>query len=330
MEKIKVVTIGGGTGSFIVLKALKRIKEVSITAVVTTADDGGVAKKERDEFGILPQSDVRKALIALSDEKTNSLIREIFTYRFSKGLGIEGTTLGNLILAALTDIKGSQYKAIEEIEKLLQIKGKVIPITLDKTNILVTLENNYQILGETNLDNVFWDGTKKIKNIELIPRAKIFNKASIQIKKADYIFLPPGDLFGSIIVNFRVEGFKKAIKKSKAKVVYTINLVTKYGQSYDFDAKEPIDEIEKYLNKRIDIIIINSSKLPKDALVEYAKENSYPVSYNLDNLREYKVFTADLISTEIKKQDRADKIKRSIVRHDAKALSQIYKKILFE
>jgi len=329
MQTKNVVTVGGGTGSFVILQALKSIKGISIKAIVTTADDGGIAKKERDEFGILPQSDVRKALIALSDDKKNYTIRELFTYRFSKGLGIEGATLGNLFLAALTDIKKSQYKAIQEIEKLLNINGEVIPISLDKTNILITLENKIQILGETHLDNVFWDGTKKIKKIELIPKAKIFKKAAKEIEKADYIFITPGDLYGSVIVNFCVDGFKKAINKSKAKIIYTCNLVTKYGQSYDYSAKDHITDIEKYLGKKLDIVILNKAQFPTEVMVNYAKEKSRPVTHNKKDLRKYKLIIADLVNEEIEKPKKGDKIKRSLIRHDLKTLNEIYTRIIY-
>ena len=244
-----VVTVGGGTGSYVVLKALREIPNINITALLTTADDGGIAKKERDEFGILPQSDIRKALVALADTDKNNTLRELFTYRFSKGLGFEGTTLGNLILTALSEIKGNQYLAIKEIEKILNINGNVIPTTIENTNLLVTLEDGKEILGETNLDNVFWDGKLKIKNMQLFPKPKLFKDAKKAILSADYLIINPGDLYGSIIPNFIIEGFSKAVKNSDARIIYVCNVVTKYGQTYKYKALDHIKDLEKYLNK---------------------------------------------------------------------------------
>ncbi|MBP7859692.1 uridine diphosphate-N-acetylglucosamine-binding protein YvcK [Patescibacteria group bacterium] len=325
-----IVTIGGGTGTFVVLQALKELENVKLTALVTTADDGGIAKKEKDEFGVLPQSDVRKALIALSDEKENKIIRELFMYRFSKGVGIEGATLGNLLLTALTEILGDQFRAIEMAEKMLNIKGRVIPITLDKTNILITLENNQEIFGETSLDNVYWEGTQKIKNIDLVPKAKIFKNASDAVKNANYIFIPPGDLYGSIIVNFRVKGFLEALKRSKAKIIYTCNLVTKYGQTSGFGAKNHLNELEKYLGKKVDIVVLNTESINPKILVEYTKEKSEQVTYNIKELEEYKIYASDLVNDEVEQKQKGDKQNRNLLRHDINALTRIYKKILNE
>lgn len=326
----KVVTVGGGTGSFVVLQALRKIEDIEISALLTTADDGGIAKKERDEFGILPQSDIRKALVALADTNKNKTLRQLFTYRFSKGLGFEGATLGNLILLALSEIKGSQYAAIKEIEKILNIQGNVIPTTIDNTNLLITLEDGKEIFGETNLDTVFWDGTKRIKNIQLIPRATIFKDAKKALEQAEYIIINPGDLYGSVICNFVVSGFDKTIKKSKAKIVFICNLVTKYGQAYKYNVEDFVTDIEKYLGKKIDILILNNGKFTTEQLVSYAKEKSEPVTYNLKNLNKYKIYTTNLISQDIPTKAKGDKLERSLVRHNSQALYEVLKKVLEE
>lgn len=324
-----VVTIGGGTGSFVVLSALKNLPNVKITALVTTADDGGIARIERDQFGILPQSDLRKAIVALADNNENAILRKLFTYRFANGIGFEGNTLGNLILAALTDIRKNQRTAIKDVSKLLKIRGSVEPITLDKTNILITLSGNKQIFGETNLDNPFWDGTKKIKNIQLIPSPKISPHANKKIENADYIFITPGDLYGSVIVNFAVPGVAKAIKKSKAKIVYTCNLVTKYGQTYNYNANDHVTDIQKYLKKKIDIVVLNKGKIDSKTLINYAKEKSAPVTFKLQDFKNTKIYLTDLVDNNQIKAEKGDKLARSIIRHDPKKLQDVYKKIIF-
>lgn len=323
-----VVTVGGGTGSYIVLQALAKIKSINIAALVTTADDGGIAKKERDEFGILPQSDIRKAIIALADKGKNKTLRELFTYRFTKGLGFEGTTLGNLILTALSEIKGSQYNAITEIEKIFGIKGKVIPTTLDATNILIELSNKQEIFGETNLDTVFWNGNLRIKNISLIPTPKIFNEAEKALKKANYIIINPGDLYGSIISNIAVKGFSKAVLKSHAKLIYICNLVTKYGQTSNYDVKQHLVDLEKYLNKKIDIVVVNNQKFTSQQIIDYLKEKSEPVKLNLEKLNKYKVYAANLISDEKIEKQKGDNLPRSFVRHSVPVLTNVLSKII--
>lgn len=325
-----VVTVGGGTGSYVVLQALTKVKNINITALVTTADDGGIAKKERDEFGILPQSDIRKAIIALANKSKNKTLRELFTYRFSKGIGFEGATLGNLILTALCELKGSQYNAIKEIEKIFNIKGKVIPTTLDTTNILIKLSNNQEIFGETNLDTVFWNGKLKIKNIQLIPTPKIFIEAEKAIKNANFIIINPGDLYGSIIPNLVIKGFSEAVQQSNSKIVYICNLVTKFGQTYNYDVKDHIKDIEKYLSKKIDIVIVNNQKFTSFQAVSYLKENSEPVKLNLNSLNKYKVYATNLISEKQVAPAKGDKLKRSTVRHSVPSLTKVLDKVIEE
>lgn len=326
----KVVTVGGGTGSYVVLQALKNIDNINITALLTTADDGGIAKKERDEFGILPQSDIRKALIALADTNKNATLRKLFTYRFTKGLGFKGATLGNLILVALTEIKGNQFAAIKEIEKIFNIKGEIIPTTLDSTNLLLKLQNNQEIFGETNLDTVFWNGKLKIKKLSLIPTPKIYIKAKTALIKADYIIINPGDLYGSVISNIAIDGFAEAVKKSKAKIIYICNLVTKYGQTNNYDVKQHLVDLEKYLNKKIDLVIVNNQKFTSQQIIAYLKEKSEPVKLNLEKLNKYKVYATNLISEEKIEKQKGDKLPRSFVRHSIPALKNVLVKILEE
>src|SRR4030042_3868733 len=137
VKKCKILVIGGGTGTYSVLSGLKEINE-NITAIVTMADSGGSARKERDEWGMLPSSDIRKSLIALTDiSKEDTLVlRKLFEYRYSEGKGVKGMTFGNLFLVALTKILQSQTKAIKTAGELLNIKGKVLPVTLDKVDLV--------------------------------------------------------------------------------------------------------------------------------------------------------------------------------------------------
>mgnify|MGYP005853187429 CR=1 FL=1 len=325
-----IVTVGGGTGSYVVLRALKDIENVKITALLTTADDGGIAKKERDEFGILPQSDIRKALIALADTNKNAMLHKLFTYRFTKGLGFKGATLGNLILIALTEIKRNQFAAIKEIEKIFNIKGEIIPTTLDPTNLLIKLQNNQEIFGETKLDTAFWNGNLKIKKLSLVPTPKIYARAKIALNKADYIIINPGDLYGSIISNIAIKGFSEAVNKSKAKIIYICNLVTKYGQTNNYDVKQHLVDLEKYLNKKIDIVVVNNQKFTTQQIIAFLREKSEPVKLNLEKLNKYKVYATNLISGEKVEKQKGDTLPRSFVRHSLPALKNVLIKIIKE
>lgn len=156
----RVVVIGGGTGTYTVLSGI-RDYSVHVSALLTMVDDGGSNKVLRDEFGLLPTSGVRLALVALSTK--SSLLRKLFMYRFSKGRGISGMTFGNLFLAAVADIEGSQEQAIKQTAELLSVKGEILPISYDHVRLVAFYENGMKVVGEHVIDEARYDGTQKIK-----------------------------------------------------------------------------------------------------------------------------------------------------------------------
>ena len=220
----KIVTIGGGAGSFTVLKGLKKYP-IAITAIVTTFDSGGSSGLLRDEFGILPPGDVRRCLVALSEEE--KILRRLFMFRFEKKSSLQGHSFGNLFLTALSSIFKDDNLAIEKAGELLNINGKVLPVSLSKSHLCATLEDGTIIEGETNIDIPKHDSESKIKKIFLEPKAKLNSKARKAIMEADIIVVGPGDLYTSIIPNFLVGGMLEAMKKTKAKKIYIANLMTK-------------------------------------------------------------------------------------------------------
>lgn len=324
-NKKKVVVIGGGTGTFVALSGLKKYP-LELSAIVSMMDDGGSNRVIRDEFGLLPTSDLRQCIVALADENENELLRKLFTYRYSSGVGISGMTFGNLFVAALTDIYKSQEKAIEETCKILRVKGKIIPVTLSNSHLVARYENGKQVLGEHAIDEPGEkQGNFKIVELELIPKAKANLKAIKAIKEANLIVVGPGDLFTSVLPNILVDGIAKAIRGSKAKKLYVVNLMTRFGQTNDFSARDHIGVIKKYIgNKTLDYCLVNSSKkFPKGILLRYKQEKAHPV---LDDLKEkdgYKVIRADLISAKVHKRHLTDKLKRSLIRHDSEKLAKV-------
>ncbi|MDP2735393.1 MAG: YvcK family protein, partial [bacterium] len=239
----RVVVLGGGTGTYTVLSGLKKYP-LEITAVVTMADSGGSAQKERDEFGLLPVSDVRKALLALADEDGQQrILRELFNYRFSEGVGVEGTTFGNLFLVALSNILGSQEEAISEVAKFLRIKGRVLPVTLEETNLVAEYDEGVVAVGEHAIDEPKHDRRLAVRKVYLLPKVKANPTALKAIKSADFIIIGPGDIYTSLLPALLVDGVGRALQKSKSVKIFIQNLMNKFGQTNGFTASHYLKEL---------------------------------------------------------------------------------------
>ncbi len=222
----RIVVIGGGTGTYTVLSAIKHIENIDITAIVSSADSGGSTGVLRDEFGKLPVGDFRQCLVALSEDGNgNNILRRLFEYRFSKGgPGLEGHNFGNLLITALTEILGSEEEAFRKASRILNIQGRVFPITFDDIQLIAQYENGSVAFGESMIDEPesSHDGTMRISRLWVQPKAKIFDKSKEAISEADYIIMGPGDLYTSLLANIVVDGVSDAIKKSHAKnYIYT-------------------------------------------------------------------------------------------------------------
>lgn len=320
----KIVCIGGGTGVSVVLSGLKKYP-INLSAIVSMADNGGSNRVVRDEFGLLPTSDLRQCFVALAED-SNGLeqsLRKLFTYRFNKGKGFKGMTFGNLFMVALTDIFGSQTEAIKKTSQILKIRGKVLPVTLTDSNLVAIYENGTKVVGERFIDEPKHNGRLKIKKIYLQPEAKAYPEAVQAILKADQIVIGPGDLYTSLIANLLVKGIAEALRKTRGKIIYVLNLMTKYGQTYDFTAKDHILALEKYLGKNcLDFVLVNSRPLPKASLVKYKREKERQV---IDDLKDgyFKVIRADFLSKKETKKIPGDILRRSLIRHDPNKLARV-------
>ncbi|MBI5621106.1 uridine diphosphate-N-acetylglucosamine-binding protein YvcK [Candidatus Gottesmanbacteria bacterium] len=324
----RIVCIGGGTGTFVALKGLKA-HPVDLTAIVTMADSGGSNKRIRDEFGLLPTSDIRQCFVALADENGGSgLMRKLFMYRFEKGQGIAGMTFGNLFMAALADILGSQQEAIRQTRKVLRIKGKVIPVSYTDTNLSARYSDGSVVTEEHLIDEPVHDGTMQIEEVSLTPTAVATPESLDAIAQADLVVLGPGDLYTSLIPNILVSGIPEALGRTKARVVYVLNLMTKYGQTYQFTAIDHLRVLERYLGKTIDAVLVNTSPIPKRALGVYAKSQEVPVVDNLRDGKPYRVYRADLISDIIVSKSKSDALVRSLIRHDSEKLAAALMQVL--
>ncbi len=324
MNKKNVVVIGGGTGTFTVLKGLKSYDNLSISAIVTMADDGGSNKVLRDQFGLLPTSGVRQCIVALSSKE--SLLRELFSYRYHKGTGISGMTFGNLFMAALSDITASQRQSIKETCKLLQVKGSVLPASYDQTTLHATYQDGSELIGEHMIDDPGEKlGRLRITQLRTIPKVKLDKEAASAISQADLIVLGPGDLYTNSIANLVVKGMPEKIKKSSAKLVFVMNLMTKLGETYNYKASDYLEDLSKYLDRAvIDYIILNSdSKLASPTLKKYQKEEAKPVQDDLGKKwHQAKIIRTPLVSKNVVTKQKGDVITRSLVRHDSDLLAK--------
>jgi uncharacterized cofD-like protein len=325
----KIATIGGGTGTFNLLSGLKKY-DFDISAIVSMADSGGSNKVIRDEFGILPTSDVRQCLVALANEgndNSQNLMRKLFMYRFCEGKGIKGMTFGNLFMAALTDILGNQMEAIRKTGNILKIKGRVIPVTNYDSNLIAEYENGLKVVGEHNIDEPKHNGKLKIKKIFLNPPSVANPEAIRAIKKADIIIIGPGDLYTSLMVNLAVDGMAKAIKGTRAKIVYVMNIMTSFGETYGLSALDHIEIVEKYMQgRKLDYIFLNSKKLPDKIIKKYKESNDYPVKDDLEK-KDKRVIRSDFLSNEKPKKNKADILQRSLIRHNGKKIARAIEKL---
>ncbi|KKQ95496.1 MAG: hypothetical protein UV74_C0013G0077 [Candidatus Woesebacteria bacterium GW2011_GWB1_43_14] len=330
MRRKRIVCIGGGTGTFTALSGLKKYP-VELTAIVSMTDSGGSNRVLRDEFGLLPTSDIRQCIVALASENGNETLRKLFTYRYARGTGISGMSFGNLFMAALTDIYGSQEKAIKKTCEILRVQGKVIPVTLNDSHLVARYDNGKQVMGEHYIDEPGEEiGQHRIVDLEIFPPAKANKEALYAIKAADLIVLGPGDLYTSIISNLLVEDVASAIIRSKAKKVYIMNLMTKFGQTQGFSAKDHLAELEKYLDDNaMDFCLINKARsYPKGALTRYKEEQATPVKDDLISTKKLTVIRKSLSSKKIFDKPGSDKLKRSLVRHDSKKLANAIMSLL--
>ncbi len=319
----KIVCIGGGTGTFVALKGLKQYP-CHLSAIVTMSDSGGSNKRIRDEFGLLPTSDIRQCLVALSDENGGvGLLRKLFMYRFEKGKGISGMTFGNLFMAALSDILGSQEEAIHQTGRVLRIHGTVIPVSLTDTNLFAKYENGHVVGEEHLIDEPSHDGTLKIEDVYLKPEATANPEALAAIAKANAIVLGPGDLYTSLLPNLLVKGVSEAIAKSKAKKIYVVNLMTKYGQTYGYSAMDHVRIVEEYIQTKLDYVILNSATLPPKALEKYGKAQEAPVVNDVSETGKPKIIKADVVSRQFTAKAKSDTLIRSLIRHDSEKLAEV-------
>lgn len=315
----KVVVLGGGSGTYQVLTGLKKYS-LDLSAVISMCDSGGSTGKLRRELGVLPPGDVRRAILALSDlpfaQKT---LQEVFNFRFENGESLSGHSLGNILLAALVQITGSMDRAIDEAARILNASGNVFPVTLDKTNLVAILEDGTRVHGETNIDMRNFKLDYGIKRVYLSPRARVFNKAAEAVKEADLIVLGPGDLYTSLIPTLLVAGVPEAIARSRGKLLFVVNLMTKRGETDDYTASTFVESLGNYLGEargKLAYVLVNKKlNTPKSKVVSWYKyHGSKPVKNDIADIKNgFRVIERDFVDTTTFFRHSPEKLAKTIV-----------------
>jgi len=308
---IKAVVIGGGTGGFVILSGLKNYANV-ITAVVSMSDDGGSTGQLRDELGVLPPGDIRQCLVALSESPK---VRDLFNYRFDEG-ALKGHSFGNLFLTALEKMTGDFREGVRLSSEILQIKGRVEPITTDKV-ILCIKDGKAMVRHEHNIDDREFNLLRP--EIWLDPKPTANPEALKAIKEADIIVIAPGSLYTSLGAILVVPGVGTALKRAKGKKIYVSNLVNKPGQTDGFSPTDFADELERMAGEKfLDVVLYNNHRPNADLLKKYASDGELPVEQPVrSESRKYKLNGANLLSDSFVKRGKGDKLKRTLIRHDS-------------
>jgi uncharacterized cofD-like protein len=325
----RIVTIGGGTGSFMLLSGLKKYP-VNISAIVSMVDDGGSTGILRDELGVLPPGDVRQCLLALSN--STGTLRNLMNYRFEEG-GLKGHNFGNLLLSALEKITGSFSEGVDEAEKILNINGEVIPVTDQSANLFMLLQDGKLLNGESEINHNFEIEKIGIKRNYLFPKVKANKKAIQRILEADLVVIGPGNHYCSIVPNFLVDGISDALRKTKAKVVYNCNLVNKKGHTEKFTLADYVDAINFHIGKkRIDFVTYNTRKPGKRLIEKYESQRELLIKFdeNRNVNDKYRIIRGDILSSARPVYSKADALaaSRALIRHDSEKLARIMMVVL--
>lgn len=321
-DQAKIAVIGGGTGSFTLLGALKQYSH-SIAALVNMADDGGSTGVLRDELGTFPPGDVRQCLVALSDSPK---VRDLFNYRFEEGT-FKGHAFGNLLLSALEKVTGNFSEAVETASEILRIHGMVIPATLDNVRLKMEWPETSVILhGERVIDEEYFAHDPRRAQLSLTPKAQANPLAIEAIEHADLVVVAPGDLYTSLGPLLVINGISEALCQTKAKVMYICNLVTKQGQTEGFSVMDHADEIERLgRGSFLDYVLYNDQIPDEKVAKRYKQEGAYVVKHDAKKAlsRSYTLYSGNFLGATINKP-KSDTlpVTRSFIRHDPVAIAQ--------
>lgn len=305
-QGLKIVAMGGGTGLGSLLRGLKPYSS-NLVAVVTVSDDGGSSGRLSKELGVLPPGDIRNCLVALADDE--SLLSELFRFRFKDGHGLEGHSFGNLFLAALCDIAGDFEVAVKLSSQILAIRGQVIPATLSPVTLCARYADGSVVRGESSIPRA----GKAVERVFLDPAAcRPPAEVLTALREADAVVLGPGSLFTSVIPNLLVDGIADALRASPAPKLYVCNVMTQPGETDRMGAADHLRALGAHAGDRlVDYALVNLAHPQPSLLEKYRAEGAVPVEPQLDEIRRMGIdpVGANLISGT------------DLVRHDSERLA---------
>lgn len=276
----RIVAVGGGTGLSMLLSGAKNITN-NLTAIVSVGDDGGSSGRLREEMGILPPGDIRHCITALADDE--DLVNKLFKYRFKNGEGLEGHSFGNLFLTALYDITGDMVSAVRASSRVLSIRGRVLPATLDDMKLVAEMEDGRIVHGESTIP----EAHGRIKRLFTEPaNCKALEDVIQAIRNAELIILGPGSLYTSVIPNILVKQISEEIIKSKARKIYVCNIMTQPGETDNYTVSDHLKALIQHSgsNKIVDAVLVNDY-LPEKLADIYQKSGSYPVKLDTQEVK---------------------------------------------
>lgn len=321
-KRQKVVTIGGGSGQFALLSGLRDIDGIDITAIVSMADSGGSTGRLRDELGILPPGDVLKCVLALSPQR--DVVRTILLKRLAGDSRLQGHNAGNMLLTMLAEYTGNFATGVNALSEILDAQGTILPVTVDKVTLVAELTDGNRIYGQRAINIPRETQREMIKDIYLVPHhhddIAAYPPVLDAIAMADYILIGPGDLYTSIIPNLIVPGVKDSIIKTKAKVFYIVNIMTKYGETNNFTGYDFVNNIEAFIGRPVDGAIYNTMR-PRPKILKHYREQEQAEFVEIDHHASFwkkrKLYGADLLSAA-----------GGIVRHDSNKLASLISNII--
>ena len=308
-SKVKVVTIGGGTGLSVLLRGLKKYP-LEITAIVTVADDGGSSGKIRSDMNIPSPGDIRNVIAALSD--VEPYLEKMFQYRFDSG-EVKGHPVGNLMIAAMTDIHGDFSTAVKVMSRILNVRGTVLPTTNDIATLNAVLSTGEIIRGESSIT----EAGGVIDHVYITPsRVKPNEDVLKAIEQADYIIMGPGSLYTSIIPNLVISKVSEKIRESNAKKIYVCNVMTQHGETDNYSVSDHIVAINKHVEENIfDLVIANSREFDDSILSKYHKEKQEPVKIDQEKIKE--------LGIKLIKNNDVGIVDNNTIRHNADKVSEL-------
>jgi len=322
-EPSKLLTLGGGSGQFALLSGLRDQPDIDITAVVSMVDSGGSTGRLRDEFGILPPGDILKCIVALSPHR--EVARILLLKRFIEDRRLKGHNAGNMLLTMLSRYAGDFPAGVQALAEILDVRGRILPVTIDQATLVAELTDGTRIFGEKAIDVPRGTQREKIRDVFLVPH----HNESISVYPpvidaawwADYIIIGPGDLFTSIIPGLIVPGVVEAFRKSRGRLLFVMNIMTKFGETHNFTGWDFVARLEEVFGREVDGVLYNRSRPDENILAQYRDQKSEFVEINPEDARwgKRRVYSGDMLETS-----------GGIVRHDPRKLAVMIQGVINE